>query len=73
MPRLRIAYALTAIGAPVLTAATLSTAPRSDRIAVAGVLSMKVGQQQALPVGDQAGPVPLLTQSAGTNRYRRAP
>jgi hypothetical protein len=68
MPRLRIAYVLAAIGAPVLTAATLSTAPQSDRIAVSGVFSMKVGQQQALPAGDQAGPVLLLTQSAGTNR-----
>jgi hypothetical protein len=68
MSKLHIAYILMALGVPALTAATLASAPQSERTQVSGVFSMKVGQQHALPVADQAGPVLLLTQSAGTNR-----
>ncbi|HEX2218744.1 MAG TPA: hypothetical protein VHG35_08050 [Gemmatimonadales bacterium] len=68
MSRSSIAYALAAIGVPALTAATLATPLQSDRIQISGVFSMKVGQQHALPVADQVGPVLLLTQSSGTNR-----
>ena len=68
MSKLRIAYIVTALGVPALTAASLATGPAFVRTQVSGVFSMKVGQQHALPVADQAGPVLLLTQSAGTNR-----
>jgi hypothetical protein len=68
MSKPRIAFVLAALGVPALAAATLAAAPDFERTQVAGVFSMKVGQQNALPVADQAGPVLLLTQSAGTNR-----
>lgn len=68
MSKPRIAYLVAALGVPALTAATLFTGPHLVRTQVSGVFSMKVGQQHALPVADQAGPILLLTQSAGTNR-----
>jgi hypothetical protein len=64
----RIVSALAALGVPVLTAATLASAPQWDRIQISGVFSMKAGEQHALPVAGQAGPVLLLTQSSGTSR-----
>jgi hypothetical protein len=68
MSKPRIAFVLAVLGVPALTAAMLAPAPDSERTQVAGVFSMKVGQQNALPVADQAGPILLLTQAAGTNR-----
>ncbi len=68
MSKPRIAFVLAALGLPALTAATLAPAPDSERIQIAGVFSLKVGQQNVLPVANQAGPILLLTQSAGTNR-----
>jgi hypothetical protein len=68
MSRLRVTYALPALGALGITAATLTPAPVEERAQVSGTYSMKVGQQHALPVAAQAGPVLLLTQAAGTNR-----
>jgi hypothetical protein len=68
MSKPRIAYILAALGMPVLTAATLTSPPSSARTQIAGVFTMKVGQQHALPVADQVGPILLLTQAAGTNR-----
>jgi hypothetical protein len=68
MSKSRIAFVLAALGLPALTAATLGPTPDSERTQIAGVFSLKVGQQNALPVADHAGPVLLLTQSAGTNR-----
>ena len=68
MSKLRVAYLVAVLGVPTLTAATLATGPHLVRTQVSGVFSMKVGQQHALPVADQAGPILLLTQSAGTNR-----
>jgi hypothetical protein len=68
MSNRRIAYFVAALGTPILTAATLATDDQPVRTQISGVFSMKVGQQHALPVADQAGPVLLLTQSEGTNR-----
>lgn len=68
MSRLMLASALVALGVPAITAATLGTGGLGDRAQISGVFSMKVGQQQALPVASPADPVLLLTQSSGTNR-----
>ncbi len=68
MTRFTAACTLTALGAVTLTAAAFAPTPSEERRQIAGVFSMKVGQQHALPVADQAAPVLLLTQSAGTNR-----
>ncbi|HEU4474354.1 MAG TPA: hypothetical protein VFR72_05925 [Gemmatimonadales bacterium] len=68
MSRSSIAYALVALGVPAITATTLDTAPLRERTHISGVFSMKVGQQQALPIASQADPVLLLTESSGTNR-----
>ena len=68
MSRSSLAYALVALGLPAITAATLDTGPSRERLQVSGVFTMKVGQQQALPVATPADPVLLLTQSSGTNR-----
>ncbi|HEY7634497.1 MAG TPA: hypothetical protein VH763_03070 [Gemmatimonadales bacterium] len=68
MSKPRIAYILAALGMPALTAAMLTSAPHSVPTQISGVFTMKVAQQHALPVGDQTGPILLLTQSAGTNR-----
>jgi hypothetical protein len=67
MSRSSLAYALVALGLPAVTAATLGTGPTRERLQVSGVFTMKVGQQQALPVATPADPVLLLTQSSGTN------
>jgi hypothetical protein len=64
----RVVSALAALAVPVLTAATLASPAHWDRIGISGVFSMKVGEQHALPVADQAGPVLLLTRSSGTSR-----
>jgi hypothetical protein len=63
-----LACAILALGIPSLTAATLETAPARDRLQISGVFSMKVVQQQSLPVAGPADPVLLLTQASGTNR-----
>jgi len=68
MSRFRLACALTALGLPALTAATLGSDSVRERLQVSGVFSMKVGQEQTLPVASPAGPVLFLTQSSGTNR-----
>jgi hypothetical protein len=68
MSRSAIAYALVALGVPAITATSLDTDPTRERAQVSGVFSMKVGQQQALPVAGPADPVLLLTQSSGMNR-----
>jgi hypothetical protein len=68
MSRSSLVSALVALGLPILTAATLETGPMSQPAQISGVFSMKVGQQQALPVASPADPVLLLTQSSGTNR-----
>jgi hypothetical protein len=52
---------------PALTAATLAT-PQPSGEQIAGIFSLKIGQQHVLPVAGQAGPVLLLTESQGTNR-----
>jgi hypothetical protein len=67
MSKSSIVYAL-AIAVPALTAATLATPTHPSAERISGVFTMKVGQQHALPVADQAGPILLLTQSSGTNR-----
>jgi hypothetical protein len=63
-----LALALLALGVPVITAATLGNEPVRERLQISGVFSMKVGQQQTLPVASPADPVLLLTQSSGSNR-----
>jgi hypothetical protein len=68
MSRSSLACALVALGLPAITAATMETGPARERAQISGVFSMKVGQQQALPVATPADPVLLLTQSSGTNR-----
>ena len=68
MSRLSFACALVALGVPALTAATLGSDAARERLQVSGVFSLKVSQQQALPVASPAEPVLLLTQSSGTNR-----
>lgn len=68
MSRFSQACALAALGLPALTAATLGSHSVRERLQVSGVFSMKVGQQQTLPVASPAEPVLLLTQSSGTNR-----
>ena len=68
MSRFSHACALAALGFPALTAATLGSDSVRELLQVSGVFSMKVGQQQTLPVASPAEPVLLLTQSSGTNR-----
>jgi hypothetical protein len=68
MSRYSLACAILALGVPALTAATLGNEPVRERLQISGVFSMKVSQQQALPVATPADPVLLLTQSSGTNR-----
>jgi hypothetical protein len=65
---LSFTYALVLLGVPAVTASTLVTAPVRELSAISGVFSLKVGQQQTLPVASPADPVLLLTQSSGTNR-----
>jgi hypothetical protein len=57
--------ALVALALPAITAATLTGSMR-ERTQVSGVFSMKVAQQQALPVGSPADPILLLTQRSRT-------
>ena len=66
MPRLRIAYVLAAIGAPVLTAATLSTAPQSERIAVSGVFLATTLDPDQKPVTSFEG---TWSKVGGTGKY----
>jgi hypothetical protein len=68
MSKSSFAYAMVALGLPAITAATLGTDPTRERLQVSGVFTMKVGQQQTLPVATTADPVLFLTQSSGTNR-----
>jgi hypothetical protein len=68
MSKTSLACALAALALPAVTAATLETTPMSQRVQISGVFSMKVTQQQNLPVGNPLAPVLLLTQSSGTNR-----
>lgn len=68
MSRFSLACALTALGLPTLTAATLGSDSVRERLQVSGVFSMKVGQEQTLPVASPAEPVLFLIQSSGTNR-----
>ena len=68
MSRSSLAYALVALGLPAITAASLDVGPSRERLQISGVFTMKVGQQQTLPVATPADPVLLLTQSSGTNR-----
>ena len=68
MSRSSFARALIALGVPAVTAASLETMPVTERLQVSGVFTMKVSQQQALPLGSPADPVLLLTQASGTNR-----
>jgi hypothetical protein len=67
MSRSSFTRALLALGVPAITAATLGS-PVRERVQVSGVFTMKVAQEQALPVASPADPVLLLTQSSGTNR-----
>jgi hypothetical protein len=68
MSRSSLACALLALGVPAITAATLGNSSMRERLQISGVFSLKVGQQQSLPVATPADPVLLLTQSSGTNR-----
>ena len=68
MSRSTLALALLTLGVPVVTAATLGNEPVRERLQISGVFSMKVSQQQTLPVASPADPVLLLTQSSGSNR-----
>lgn len=68
MSRSSLARVLVALGVPAMRAATLETAPLTDRVQISGVFTMQVGQQQALPVASPADPILLLTRSSGTNR-----
>jgi hypothetical protein len=63
-----LALALLVLGVPAITAVSLGDSPMRERLQISGVFSLKVGQQQALPVATPADPVLLLTQSSGTNR-----
>jgi hypothetical protein len=68
MSRSSLVYALVALGLPALTGAVLDGAPVKERLRISGVFTMKVSQEQALPVATAADPVLLLTHSSGTNR-----
>ncbi len=68
MSRSSLAYALVAFGVPAITAATLGTGPTRERLQISGVFTMKVAQQQALPVASPRDPILLLTESHGSNR-----
>jgi hypothetical protein len=68
MSRSSLALALLGLGLPAITAATFGNEPVAERLQISGVFSLKVSQQQALPVASAADPVLLLTQSSGSNR-----
>ena len=68
MSKSSLALALLALGLPAITAATLGNEPLGEPLQISGVFSLKVSQQQALPVASPADPVLLLTQASGSNR-----
>ena len=68
MSKSSLALALLALGLPAITAATLGNESLGEPLQISGVFSLKVSQQQALPVASPADPVLLLTQASGSNR-----